>query len=100
MGLPRSAQRSPVPSLAGGGVQGAAVFARVACDDPELTTFWAGDTRRPFLQYEHQDQADPAEHEAYHCPANRADAGKRRAAGQHDTAEAAQAIAESRIKAI
>ena len=77
MGLPAyPAQRSPCHPLR------AVVAGRRQCSHVSRVTtrslrhIWAGDMRRPFLQYEqHQDQADPAEHEAYHCPANRADAG-------------------------
>ncbi len=82
----------------GRGVQGAAVFTHLTCDHAELTTFWAGDTRRPFLQHQHQDQADPAEDQAHQRPADpRArEKAERRASTKQPSALAA---AESRIRA-
>jgi hypothetical protein len=68
-------------------VWGAAVFTSFPSDHADLATFRTANSRRPFMQYQHQDQADPSEQEAAECPTNAAATGKRIPASQQTTGQ-------------
>ena len=83
----------------GRGVQGAAVFTRLACDHAELPAFGQATRAGHSCSTAHQDEADPAEDEAQDRPARSGGPGKKHSGGRAGNSRGAEAAADSRIKA-